>query len=72
MNDVCAYTILSLTGKNIPIIYSERNDPNKTNQSKVDKIFRKIVEFGASLLFFKQKEQNNATQRKYKENQVLF
>ena len=52
MNDVCAYTILSLTGKNIPIIYSERNDPNKTNQSKVDKIFRKIVEFGASHIVF--------------------
>lgn len=52
MNDVCAYTILSLTGKNIPIIYSERNDPNKTNQSKVDKIFRKIVELGASHIVF--------------------
>lgn len=52
MNDVCAYTILSLTGKNIPIIYSERNDPNKTNQRKVDKIFRKIVEFGASHIVF--------------------
>lgn len=52
MNDICAYTILSLTGKNIPVIYSERNDPNKTNQSKVDKIFRKIVEFGASHIVF--------------------
>lgn len=52
MNDVCAYTILSLIGKKIPIIYSERNDPNKTNQSKVDKIFRKIVELGASHIVF--------------------
>lgn len=52
MNDVCAYTILSLIGKKIPIIYSERNDPNKTNQSKVSKIFRKIVELGASHIVF--------------------
>lgn len=52
MNDVCAYTILALIGRNIPIIYSERNDPNKTNQSKVNKIFRKIVEFGASHVVF--------------------
>lgn len=43
MNDVCAYTIIALMGKNIPIIYSERNDPNKTNQSKINKLFRKIV-----------------------------
>ena len=32
INDVCAYTIIALMGKNIPIIYSERNDPNNTNQ----------------------------------------
>ena len=52
MNDVCAYTILALIGRNIPIIYSERNDPNKTNQSRVNKLFRKIVEFGASHIVF--------------------
>ena len=52
INDVCAYTIIALMGKNIPIIYSERNDPNKTNQRKVDKIFRKIVEFGATYIVF--------------------
>ena len=39
-------------GKNIPIIYSERNDPNKTNQSKINKLFRKIVEFGATHIVF--------------------
>ena len=52
MNDVCAYTIIALMGKNIPIIYSERNDPNKTNQSKINKLFRKIVEFGATHIVF--------------------
>lgn len=52
MNDVCAYTIIALMGKNTPIIYSERNDPNKTNQRKVDKLFRKIVEFGATHIVF--------------------
>lgn len=52
MNDVCAYTIIALVGKNIPIIYSERNDPNKTNQSKIDKVLRKIVEIGAEHIVF--------------------
>lgn len=52
MNDVCAYTTIALMGKNIPIIYSERNDPNKTNQSKIDKVFRKIVEIGAKHIVF--------------------
>lgn len=52
MNDVCAYTIFALMGRNIPIIYSERNDPNKTNQSKINKLFRRIVEFGATHIVF--------------------
>lgn len=52
MNDVCAYTIIALMGTGIPIIYSERNDPNKTNQGKVEKIYRKIVEIGAKHIVF--------------------
>lgn len=52
MNDVCAYTIVALMGKNIPVIYSERNDPNKTNQRKIDKLFRRIVETGAKHIVF--------------------
>lgn len=52
MNDVCAYTIIALMGTGIPVIYSERNDPNKTNQGKFDKVFRKIVEIGAKHIVF--------------------
>ena len=52
MNDVCAYTIISLMGTGIPVIYSERNDPNKTNQGKVEKIYCKIVEIGAKHIVF--------------------
>ena len=52
MNDVCAYTIVALMGTGIPVIYSERNDPNKTNQSKIDKVFRKMVEIGAKHIVF--------------------
>lgn len=52
MNDVCAYTIIALMGTGIPVIYSERNDPNKTNQGKVEKIYRKIVEIGAKHIVF--------------------
>ncbi len=52
MNDVCAYTIIALLGTGIPVIYSERNDPNKTNQKKVEKLCRKIVENGAKHIVF--------------------
>lgn len=52
MNDVCAYTIIALMGTGIPVIYSERNDPNKTNQGKIEKICRKIVENGATYIVF--------------------
>lgn len=52
MNDVCAYTIIALIGTGIPVIYSERNDPNKMNQGKVEKLCRKIVEIGAKHIVF--------------------
>lgn len=52
MNDVCAYTIIALIGTGIPVIYSERNDPNRTNQGKVEKLCRKIVEIGAKHIVF--------------------
>lgn len=55
MNDVCAYTIIALLGTSIPVIYSERNDPNKTNQGKVEKLCRKIVEIGAKHIVFQTK-----------------
>ena len=50
--DVCALTAISLMNKKIPLIYSERNDPNRTNQRKIEKIYRKIVEFNANGFVF--------------------
>lgn len=43
-NDLCALMAIALSGLNIPVLYSERNDPTRTNQRKIDKIYRKIVE----------------------------
>ena len=51
-NDVCALTAIAISGLNIPLIYSERNDPNKVNQRVVDKIYRKIVEHKADKFVF--------------------
>lgn len=51
-NDVCALTAIAIRGLNIPLIYSERNDPNKVNQRSVDKIYRKIVEHKADKFVF--------------------
>ncbi|MGN8762682.1 glycosyltransferase family 4 protein [Oribacterium sp. HCP3S3_B9] len=51
-NDICALTAIAIMGLNIPLIYSERNDPNKVNQRPVDKIYRKIVEHKADKFVF--------------------
>lgn len=51
-NDVAALTAVAITGLHIPLIYSERNDPNQVNQRKVDKVYRKIVEHRADEFVF--------------------
>lgn len=51
-NDICALTAIAIRGLNIPLIYSERNDPNKVNQRAVDKLYRKIVENKADKFVF--------------------
>lgn len=51
-NDICALTAIAIMGLNIPLIYSERNDPNKVNQRAVDKLYRKIVENKADKFVF--------------------
>ncbi|MBS1362149.1 MAG: glycosyltransferase [Acidaminococcaceae bacterium] len=60
-NDLCALTAVAITGLNIPLIYSERNDPNRTNQRQVDRLYRKIVEHMASKIVF----QTTGAQRCY-------
>ena len=52
MNDICAYTAAAMVGLPIPLIYSERNDPNKVNQGRKDRLFRKIVERRAHGIVF--------------------
>ena len=54
-NDLCALSALAITGLHIPLIYSERNDPNKTNQRKSDQLYRKIVEHRADKIVFQTK-----------------
>ena len=51
-NDICALTAIAIRGLNIPLIYSERNDPNKVNQRAVDKLYRKIIEHKADKFVF--------------------
>lgn len=51
-NDICALTAIAIRGLNTPLIYSERNDPNKVNQRAVDKLYRKIVEKKADKFVF--------------------
>lgn len=52
MNDTCAYTAIAMLGLKTPLIYSERNDPKKVNQSKKDKIYRKIAEYFSKGIVF--------------------
>lgn len=60
-NDLCALTALAITGLHIPLIYSERNDPNRTNQGKIDRLYRKIIENMADKIVF----QTTGAQRCY-------
>lgn len=54
-NDLCALSALAITGLHIPLIYSERNDPNRTNQRPIDQVYRKIVENKAEKIVFQTK-----------------
>lgn len=51
-NALCGLTAIALRGTRIPLIYSERNDPNRTNQRKIDKIYKAIVEHCAAKFVF--------------------
>lgn len=51
-NDLCALTALAITGLHITLLYSERNDPNRTNQRWIDRLYRKIVEHMADKIVF--------------------
>lgn len=51
-NDLCALTVLAITGLHVPLVYSERNDPNRTNQRWGDRLYRKIVEHMADKIVF--------------------
>lgn len=51
-NDICALTAVAIRDLHIPLIYSERNDPNRVNQRRIDKFYRKIVEWKADRFVF--------------------
>lgn len=54
-NDLCALASIAILGLHIPLIYSERNDPNRTNQRPIDQLYRKIVENRANKIVFQTK-----------------
>ena len=60
-NDLCALASIAILGLHIPLIYSERNDPNRTNQRPIDQVYRKIVENRADKIVF----QTNGAQACY-------
>jgi len=64
MNDTCAYTALALGHTKIPLFYSERNDPTRVNQRKIDKLYRKIVEKHSKGIVF----QTNGAKSHYKKS----
>lgn len=54
-NDLCALSAVAIIGLHIPLVYSERNDPNKTNQRFIDRIYRRIVEKRTDKIVFQTK-----------------
>ena len=52
MQDVAALTAIALCGTGVPLVYSERNDPNRTNTRKKDFLMRILVEHTAKRFVF--------------------
>lgn len=51
-NDVCAYCCIATLGMNVPVIYSERNDPNNNYRTRKERLFRFIVKRFAQAFVF--------------------
>lgn len=71
-NDLCALSALAITGLHIPLIYSERNDPNRTNQRPIDQIYRKIVENMADKIVFQTKGAQSCYPPKVQKKSVVI
>ena len=71
-NDLCALSALAITGLHIPLIYSERNDPNKTNQRKSDHLYRKIVEHRADKIVFQTKGAKKCYSKSVQDKSVVI
>ena len=71
-NDLCALSALAITGLHIPLIYSERNDPNKTNQRKSDQLYRKIVEHRADKIVFQTKGAQKCYSKSVQDKSVVI
>lgn len=72
INDICAYTAISMIGLKIPLIYSERNDPNKVNQRKRDKIFRKIAEYFSNGIVFQTRGAQSCYSKKVQKKSTII
>ena len=71
-NDLCALSALAITGLHIPLIYSERNDPNKTNQRRSDRLYRKIVERRADKIVFQTKGAQKCYSKSVQDKSVVI
>lgn len=71
-NDIAALTALAITGYHTPLIYSERNDPNRVNQRIIDKIYRKIVEYKADRFVFQTTGAQKCYPKKVQERSVVI
>lgn len=71
-NDLCALAAIAVLGLHIPLIYSERNDPNRTNQRAIDKMYRKIVEIKADKIVFQTKGAQKCYPQKVQKKSVVI
>ena len=72
MNDTCAFTSFALYNLNIPLIYSERNDPNNVNQDLKNKIYRIIVENKTDGIVFQTKAAMNCYSKKLRKKSIVI
>ena len=71
-NDLCALASIAVLDLHVPLIYSERNDPNRTNQRKIDQVYRKIVENRANKIVFQTKGAQECYRQKVQKKSVVI
>jgi glycosyltransferase involved in cell wall biosynthesis len=70
--DIAIYVTLSMIGLKIPLIVSERNDPNKNPQKIITRIIRKIAYYFPNGFIFQTQESMNYFSKRIRNKSIIL